>query len=415
MKEFIVFLVLLAGAIAANSYGILPIDFATFFVFILVLGFLIYRDRKNVDFDKIVFIRRTKRGRNFIDHTAKRHMKFWHALGTIGIAVCTVVLVLGSFYLISMSYTVVTEKQGGLRLLLPGPVSAPTNLPGVFVMPWWIWIIGVAVVIVPHEFMHGIMCRIDKVRIKAVGWILLLIIPGAFVEPDEKQLQKAKRGTKMRVYAAGSFANIITAMIVLGIMFVYFSMSFTPAGAYIGVRNGTPAFDANLSGSITEIGGMPVRSYQDIHDILDKYKPGDTIQVTTMANIITIPSFHAGWDFFSPRTAVIVNSTDVKTYSLTLTTSETGRPFMGVFYDSRYAPSSYSFNNQYIAAYMLLFWIYVFSFGIGIFNILPMKPLDGGLLLEEIMGKKRKRIVTVVSVIMLLVILFNLIGPAVLR
>jgi membrane-associated protease RseP (regulator of RpoE activity) len=63
---------------------------------------------------------------------------------------------------------------------------------------------------------------------------------------------------------------------------------------------------------------------------------------------------------------------------------------------------------------MLMLWIFVFSLGVGIVNILPIKPLDGGLLFEEIVRRftpRTKFIVRTVSGVMLLVLLFNLIGP----
>lgn len=54
MKEFAAFILLLLAIIGSYSYSFISVDLATFLVFILVLGLLIYRDRKKVDFDKIV-------------------------------------------------------------------------------------------------------------------------------------------------------------------------------------------------------------------------------------------------------------------------------------------------------------------------------------------------------------------------
>ena len=62
-------------------------------------------------------------------------------------------------------------------------------------------------------------------------------------------------------------------------------------------------------------------------------------------------------------------------------------------------------------------FIFLFSFGIGLVNLLPIKPLDGGLIFEELVSGSRykKMIVRGVSVFMLLVLLFNIIGPLFLR
>jgi membrane-associated protease RseP (regulator of RpoE activity) len=34
------------------------------------------------------------------------------------------------------------------------------------------------------------MSRVEKIRVKSAGLLLVLVLPGAFVEPDEKQLKK---------------------------------------------------------------------------------------------------------------------------------------------------------------------------------------------------------------------------------
>ncbi|WP_367883132.1 site-2 protease family protein [Thermococcus peptonophilus] len=66
---------------------------------------------------------------------------------------------------------------------------------------------------VVHELSHGIVARADKLPLKSVGLVLLAVIPGAFVEPDEEELAKAPLRSRLRVYGAGSMANITTAII----------------------------------------------------------------------------------------------------------------------------------------------------------------------------------------------------------
>ena len=38
----------------------------------------------------------------------------------------------------------------------------------------------------------------------------------------------------------------------------------------------------------------------------------------------------------------------------------------------------------------LLKWIYIINLSVGLFNLLPMKPLDGGLMLKEVLSYKFK-------------------------
>ena len=382
-------------------------DIALFAGFIVTIALLIYNDSKSVKLEGIILIRRTKKGRDFIDKVAVGASGFWRAISYVGIVLAVILMIGGSLLLINQAYQILSGAQGGVKLLLPGPVSAPVNAPGVFVVPWWIWIIGIAFVIIPHEFMHGIMCRIDRVRIKSVGWLLLLVIPGAFVEPDEKQLQKMGRTTKLRVYAAGSFANMIMAALVLIVFAIFFAAVVKPAGVLVATIPGSPAYNASLNGSIISINNQDVRSNSDISDILANYKPGDTVDVKTASTLGAVPSFLP--DNLIPGAAAAVDENVIRDYNITLGKHpERDAAFLGISPVVVAVSLSIPFTI-YAGVATLLLWMFVFSFGIGLVNLLPIKPLDGGLVLEELV--RSKKAVRVISVFMLLVLLFNLIGP----
>lgn len=394
-------------AIAILLSFLVSSDIALFAGFIVVMACLIYSDRKNVKREGIIIIRRTQKGRNFINNVAKSHIRFWRALSIIGIVAAVILMIVGSLVLITQAQAVIEgAKDGGVKLLLPGPVSAPVNTPGVFVVPWWIWVIGIAVVIIPHEFMHGIMCRIDNVKIKSVGWLLLIVIPGAFVEPDEAQLKKMKRITKLRVYAAGSFANMIVAAFVFVLAFVITLAIFSTGAAvpygvnFVGTLNNTPAYAANMTGSIILLNGVEIRNQTSLSDVLEKYKAGDTVQVVTADTYFISGILPSG----------IVDKSKLHQYNLTLVAhpEKTGA-FLGIAGVGQSILLNMNMD-AYATISVLLLWIFLFSFGIGLVNLLPIKPLDGGLILEELVGG-RKRIVQVISVAMLLLLLFNLIGP----
>ncbi len=384
-------------------------DVLLFLAFILVIGLLIYRDRRKVKLQGIVFVRRTTKGREAIDRIASRHRGFWSVLSIAGIVIAVPALLLISAFIINSSYLLITKQttEGAARLLLPAPVASPTAAPGVFFVPWWIWVVGVAAVVIPHELFHGIMCRLEKIRIKSVGWILLLFIPGAFVEPDEKQLKKAKRLTKLKVYAAGSFANILIGAIVLVIL-ISLSGLFAPVGSSFVIIKDSPAHKANLSGSITEMDGQKILSVEDLQGVLKNKKPGDEVEVRTMHNKEPAPAFKG----IAPTFGIIVGREQVSTYKIKLEQHpKEDKAYLGVDVAS-FLPA-FSFPLQILFLYHLLFWIFVFSVGIGLVNLLPIKPLDGGLVFEELIGKTKRTqvIVKAVSAIMLLLLIFNLVGP----
>ncbi|MBI4170505.1 MAG: site-2 protease family protein [Candidatus Aenigmarchaeota archaeon] len=418
MFAYIMFLILAIISVIAGTFGYFGFDILAFFLFVIVLATLIYRDRKKVRLEGIIFIRRTQKGRDFIDRTAQSHSTFWGKFAAIGLIVGIPVMLIGSVYLIAQA-AVITQggAEGGVRLLLPGPVSAPVNVPGIFVVPWWIWIIGIAAVVIPHEFMHGIVCRLDKIRIKSVGWILLFVIPGAFVEPDEKQLQKAKKSTRMKVYAAGSFANLVVAAAIIVIFALSFPAFFQPTGIFVNTIEGGPANLSGLQGSITEIDGNAINNVADLSFILAQHKPGDTVNVKAATENILVPTFSTP-PFIIPQPVAATDLKNIKEFRITLAEhpEQKDRAYLGV---SPQMPA-YKFNGD-LQAYqnvsMILLWIFIFSFGIGLVNLLPIKPLDGGLLFEEVVGHftpATKNIVRGVTIVMVFLILFNLIGPVLL-
>jgi membrane-associated protease RseP (regulator of RpoE activity) len=60
----------------------------------------------------------------------------------------------------------------------------------------------------------------------------------------------------------------------------------------------------------------------------------------------------------------------------------------------------------------LLFWIIVLSLGVGVANLLPIKPLDGGLVyeavLQKFLGKKAEPIMNVLTTFVLVLLIFHL-------
>lgn len=401
--------------IALFGIGFVSIDLLLFLAFILILGTLIYRDRRKVKLQGIVFTRRTEKGRDTIDNIANRHRRFWSFMATAGVVISIPAMILISAFMINSSYLLLTKQtqEGAARLLLPAPVISPTAAPGILLLPWWIWIIGIAVVVIPHELFHGIMCRLEKIRIRSVGWLLLLFIPGAFVEPDEKQLKKAKRIVKLKVYAAGSFANILTAMVLL---LALFSLSglFVPAGASFRLANDSPAHKANLSGSITEIDGKKILGVEDLQSVLRSKKTGDVVEIKTVGDKGIAPVFSLR-EPLAPRFGLVADQSRVGTYKITLAEhpKQKERAYLGVDASSFLPAFDFSLA-QTLFLYQLLFWVFVFSLGIGLVNLLPIKPLDGGLFFEELVGhftKETQAIVKVVSATMLILLIFNLVGP----
>lgn len=341
-------------------------------IFIAGLIGLLIKDRKKVERNIVLFTRRTKRGRKLIDNIAKKNPRFWKILGTIGIIACLVGMVYGPFFLINNLYKASTTetKTSGLSLVLPSPSQEVARGPGYLGVPFWYWIIPIALLIFVHEGMHGIMMRNEKLRIKSLGLLLLAVIPGAFVEPDEKQLKKKNWLSQLRIYAAGSFGNFLLAGLVALIFFSLINPVFFTGAISYGYLNHTklnvsepfPAQKANMTGEILSLNGKRVENIDEFGEILKGKKPGEEVSIKT---------------------------TD-RTYKLNLTENPKNESegFVGIkIVDTKvlkegFRDSPYESGLNFFVE--LLIWIIILNIGIGIVNLLPLKPLDGGLMFEVI-------------------------------
>ena len=233
--------------------------------FIIVFG-LIYKHRKTIEIKGyILFMKRTKRFRNIIDKIAKKSPKFWKILGTIGVVICILFMVYGVFWLFDIANKIATGiiTTPQLALVLPSLTSTGYVGPGLILIPFWFWIIIIAAILIPHELAHGIIARAEKVKLKSVGLILLAIFPGAFVEPDEKQLQKKKLWPQLRIFAAGSAANFLVAGIVLILLTSVIWPGITSPGLEIAnITENSPAYNAGMRKGmiINEINNVEVSS-----------------------------------------------------------------------------------------------------------------------------------------------------------
>lgn len=382
---------------------------AFFAIFIIVIALLIYKDRKNVKTEGIIFIRRTQKGKKFIENVSDSHPRFWRYVSVIGIAIAVLFLSIGVYFLASNAINITKgTSQDGVKLTLPGP-EANTSIPALMIVPWWIWVCGVALVMIPHEMMHGVVCRLEKIRIKSLGWVLLVFLPGAFVEPDEKQLKKAKRSTRLKVYAAGSFANIVIGFSLLLVLILGF-MFFSPGGVAFLAGNNTALLHENATGVITQINGVHVNNVSALESELSKYNPGDTITI----NVTEKTYMFTGFYYILPKVSISgdLKNTTVYTIILKQDPNNSTKPYIVenyiTAYKSDFDPEIYQNFNMFVL------WMFVFSVGVGIVNLLPIKPLDGGFIFQDLVGyatKNTKKITIAVSIIVLGLLLFNMFGP----
>lgn len=380
-------------------------------LFIIILSFILFVKRKNVDIHKILFpllyvvTLKTKLGINLMEKIAKKFPKTINFLSQSGIYIGFAGMLLMAFELIKNAINIITQPGAvpGVGLVLP------IQMKGAFYVPFFYWITSIFILATIHEFAHGVVSKLHKVKVKSSGIgflsIIFPIIPLAFVEPDEKTLIKRSSKKQLAVFAAGPLANILFAFIVLG-----FSLLIAPSiNANIIDYNGVSitglvtdfntTFPAEFAGvkeneKIIKIDDKEITHIINFTSLLEKKTPGDKITLITNRSSYEI---------------VLAESPEDKE-----------KAYLGV-YVKQNTKIKESFKTKYgnilpeiILWFIgLLFWLYILNLGIGLFNLVPIGPIDGGRMSKTILTKYFKRygikIWKTISFVFLMLILLNII------
>jgi len=306
----------------------------------------------SVDF--FIAMWRTKRLLGFIDRVSRANRRFWKVYSDIGIALGYMGMAYVFFMLLTTAIKTLQTKESpaGVQLVIPGVT-----------IPLWYGLIGLAVVMVVHELSHGVVARAEGLPLKSVGLVLLAVIPGAFVEPDEEELLRAPLRSRLRVYGAGSLANVLTAILAALLISYAVSPLLVPNGIEVGdVIKGTPADGALQKGDvILAINGESTKTMDEFITVMNKTKAGETITLRVLR--------------------------EGKELNLQLTLAENpdnpGKGFIGI-HPVQHVSSRVGHEEIVLPLFFALYWIYVLNIGIGLMNLFPLVPLDGGRMLDDV-------------------------------
>ncbi len=220
--------------------GFLIYDLVFLIAFLIFFSSFLYKKRKNLKREGLLFLYRTKWGIKLINYIGDRYKRTLNSVSYISIAV-GYLLVIGVLYLIYNVLKVYIFSPEIVRAIkVPPIIPLVPYLPQVFRLeflpPFYFtyWIVIIAVIAITHEMAHGIFMRRYKIKIKSTGFAFFPyffpVFPAAFVEQDEKSMNKAKKFQQLVTLSAGTFANIVTAILFLVILFGFFSFAFSPAG-----------------------------------------------------------------------------------------------------------------------------------------------------------------------------------------
>lgn len=367
-----------------------------FYLFLLAVYF-IFKNKFEVQ-GKVFIMYKSKIGLNLMDKISRKFPRLLHWISYVSVASGFLGMIFIFYFLIreTFKYVSVPGTAPPLSPVLPG-----IAIPGAPTLSFWHWLIALFVVATVHEFSHGIYARLYAIKVKSSGFAFLGPILAAFVEPDERQMATKSKFSQLAVLSAGPFSNLVLGGIfLLLLIFVIspvISYTFQPDGVIVSAFvNDYPMSKTGIALPfvIESINGVPVATVDDFAKATESLKPDDTVKL----------------------------GTDKGEYSVVLADNpdKPGKGFMGVtgFSQKQYIRDSLEFLGRVPMALLwinLLFvWLFLISLGVGLFNLLPLGPVDGGKMFylgawavfkDE---KKAKRIYLAVTWFILLLIFINL-------
>lgn len=422
-----------------------------FLIIASILGiYFLYKRRKNLNREMGIFLLyRTQVGVRLIEKTSKKYKKL---LGSMKYIIISVGYVLMAFIIYTFAKTAYIYVR---YPFIAEVVDAPPVFP---VIPYFPTIFGVENIFPPfyftyflvafivvatvHEFAHGIYAKLYKINIKSTGVVFLgPLLAGAFVEQDDRQMEKAKKSNQMAVLAAGVFANVIFMILFFLLWWFLFSVTFVPAGATFDTYSTSVI---NIA-SIEKIGSKNVGNLIDAIDdaetelTIEDGKEIDLAKLTADGNsyyfekeslkeqVISgaekvvvfndLPAINAGmkgaiteidWKridvyedvieimpSYNPGDEITIKTEyerQIIEYNIVLAEdpNKEGRAIIGIgnrfsmhieerfaFFKSQYTKYDSKSDILYFI-YYAVFWVFLLNLAVAIFNMLPLLIFDGG-------------------------------------
>ncbi len=258
-------------------------------------------------------------------------------------------------YLIQITISTISgPKVAGIVPVIPG-VTFDLSVPV---------LLSIFIVLVVHEFGHAAASTYVGVQVKKISFFILFLFIGAFVEPDEDSIKKLDHIRKMGVYSSGIFMNILTSLLFIIIALSIFpGFLYSPSGVYVeNVFQNGPSYGILPNNVIIkQIGNYKVTDVRSLIEALRKYHPGEDVRVITDRGPFIVK---LGSRPDNPNIA-----------------------FLGV----RLSPFPYYKPIVPLPSYIVIQLVELFEFlllfnlGLAGLNALPILPLDGGLVLSELL------------------------------
>ena len=359
-------------------------------LFFALIALRLYIKRKELKIEKVIIFEYSKKYTEKINEVVSKYPKFFKALGIVSFISAPIMMFVGIYYIINSliffkpSVALVLPSVSNFKY--PGPIIS---------VPFWMWIISIFVIVFSHESMHALIAASEGIKTRRYGLLYLLAIPiGAFVDVDEKRIEKLETKKKIKIFAAGSLGNVLAFLLFLIVLIVFsqiINQLLESKGVWFNnTASDSPAEKVGLKGIIVKIDNTTINNIYDLRDFLSKVKP---------------------------NTTVLIETTEGK-YELTLAEKD-NTSYIGIVgvknyivYKGTNKPVSENLITIINYSFAIIQWVAFLSLGVAIANMLPIIPLDGGLIIKEILkkklGKKGEELSNLISSIFLILLLSSL-------
>lgn len=226
-------------------------------------------------------------GLKFIDRFG-RYTRFWRAFGVFSQIVSFVLMLMMLFMMVVAVINLPSSLgNGGVG------VEYVFAIPGLNpILPFWYGLLALIIALVCHEMAHGLQSRANGVGVKHTGLLYGIVPLGAFVEPDEKDVEKVSRRSRLDIYTAGITTNFVLAavafLIFSGAMLGSISSPYGDSPAVYNEVSDSPAYDAGLEAGavIVSINGSQFTYTSDYYvgSVPYSWYPGDEVTVTYLTD-----------------------------------------------------------------------------------------------------------------------------------
>ena len=420
------------------------LDIGLMIAFVVFIAIFLYVRRRNLKRDGLLFLYKTEWGIKLIDRLGAKYKKCLQISSHVSVWLGYILMAVMIYLVGKIIYIYLFNADVVRAMKIPPITPLIPYLPQMFSLdflpPFYFiyWILIIAIIAITHELFHGIFAALNKIKIKKIGFgffpFFLPIFTAAFVELNEEQMQKKSNFAQRAVLSAGTFANILTAIIGLFLVAGFFALSFSPSGiifddyayeivetseitmlnnitlekptyteiselvngstenkfqindqSYYGLRGASkdgslvalyynsPAIKAELYGPIVKVNNQDISNLDEFSNELSKYSIGQEITLTTEVN------------------------KELKEYPIVLqeNPSQKDSPWVGISFfqqstgiatkiflaTSFYKDPHIFYSEKYQGAqfiYDFLWWLVLISFSVALINMLPMGIFDGG-------------------------------------